>query len=68
MGCGDDHLEFLLAMSGNRRIEAETLSAVAVPEQETLLGFNGFQEAAHGRRQLQHCIANSRGTMRRRMN
>jgi hypothetical protein len=55
-------------MSGNCRIEAKTLSAVAVPEQETLLGFNGFQEAAHGRQQLQHCIANSRGTMRRRMN
>jgi hypothetical protein len=53
---------------GKPRIEAQILSAVAVPEQETLLASNGFQETMRSCQQLQHTIANSRGTMRERMN
>jgi hypothetical protein len=30
-------------------------------------GINGFQQTMHGCQQLQHTIANSRGTMRQRM-
>jgi hypothetical protein len=31
-------------------------------------GFNGFRQAMHSCQQLQHTIANSRGTMGQRMN